>query len=70
MSSRDIYIPTLTNLIQPKLRYLGDKPSLLSIVMLREAYILEAINLKGHETDNPVRRQKTSQNSKLETECT
>ena len=46
MFGRDVYIPYLANLLQPKLRYLGDKMSLLSIEMLREAYMLVAVNLK------------------------
>ena len=43
---RDAYIPMLANLLQPKLRYLGDKSSLLSIEMLRETYMLVAVNIK------------------------
>ena len=46
MFGRDLYIPTLANLWQPELRYLGDKSSLPSLEMLWEAYILAAINLK------------------------
>ena len=45
MFCRDIYIPTLADLPQPELGYL-DKSSLLSIEVLREAHMSEAINFK------------------------
>ena len=45
MFRRDLYIPTLANLLQSKLWYQRDKSSLLSIEVLREAYMLVAINL-------------------------
>ena len=46
MFDRDVFIPTLANLLQPKFRYLGKKSSLLSIEMLREVYMLAGINSK------------------------
>ena len=46
MFERDIYIPTLGNLLQSKLRYLGDKFSLLSVEMPREAHMLDVMNVK------------------------
>ena len=46
MLRRDVYTPTVANLLQPKLRYLGDKSSLLSMEMLKEVYVLAAVNLK------------------------
>ena len=52
-SSRDVYIPILANPLQPKLRYLGDKSSLLLIEILREAYMLVAINLKRPKDRQP-----------------
>ena len=46
MFGRDIYIPTLANMLQSKLRYLADTSSMLSIDMLREGYVITAITLK------------------------
>ena len=46
MFGRDVNIPMLANKLQPKLSYLGDKSSLLSIEMSREAYMLAAVNLE------------------------
>ena len=40
MFGKDVYIPTLANLLKPTLRYSGDKTSLLSLEMLGEAYML------------------------------
>ena len=39
-------ITTLANLLHPKLQYLGGKSSLVSIGLLRGAYMLAAITLK------------------------
>ena len=58
MFDRDIYIPTLAYLLPPKLKYLGDKSSLLSIEILREAFMLAGINFKMAREVNLVRRQK------------
>ena len=41
-----MYNPTLPNLLHLKLRYSGDKSSLLYEEVLREAYMLVVINLK------------------------
>ena len=46
MFGRDVYIPTIANPLQPKLRNLGEMSSLLSIEMLREACILAEKNFK------------------------
>ena len=46
----------LPNLLQPKLRYLGDRSPLLSIDVLREAYMLDAVNLKRAKVTQPNKR--------------
>ena len=46
MFRRDVYIPPPANLLQPKLRCLGDALALHSIKMLEVAYMLAAVNLK------------------------
>ena len=43
----------LANLLQPKLRYLQDKCSLLSIERNVKTDMLAAVKLKEQETDNP-----------------
>ena len=54
MFGRYVYIPTLANLQLPKLRYLGDSSTLHFLEMLREMYMLTAVNLKKmRETDIP-----------------
>ena len=53
MFGRDVYIHTLANLLQPKWRFLGQNSSLLSIEMLREVYMLAAINSKGIREKHP-----------------
>ena len=42
------------------MQYLGDKSSLLSIEMLREAYMLAAIHLKRARDKHPIQRTKDS----------
>ena len=32
-------------MLQPKLRYLGDTPYMVSLEMIREAYMMAAVNL-------------------------
>ena len=49
MFERDVYIPMLASVLQPKLRYLGDRSSLLSVEMVSEAYMLTSLNLKEQE---------------------
>ena len=66
MFVRDAYIPTLANLLQPKLRYLEDKSSLLSREMLRDPYMFTVVNGKRAREDNLARGQKKSQNLKME----
>ena len=46
----------LANLLQPNLRYLGGKSSLLSIEMLRQAYMLPEINLKRVSDRQPSKK--------------
>ena len=46
----------LTNLLQPKLIYLGDKVSLHSVEMLGYAYILAAIKCKVQTTKQDDKR--------------
>ena len=58
MFGRDMYIPPIAHLLQPKLRYLEDKSSLLSVEMLREAYMLAAINLKRVRDRQLMKRRK------------
>ena len=41
-----MYIPSLAKLLQPKLGYLRDSSALLSVEMLREAYMVVAVNVK------------------------
>ena len=53
MFKPDIYIHTLANLLQPKLRYLGDRSFLLCREMLREDYILVTMNLKRTRETQP-----------------
>ena len=36
----DAYLPILANMLQPKMRYLGDISSMLSLKMLRKAYMV------------------------------
>ena len=55
----------LSGLVQPKLSYLGDKSSLLSIEMLREAYIPVAISLKRARDRQSNRKIKELPNLKL-----
>ena len=43
---RDVYITTSSNLLQPNLECFGHTFALLSLEMLRGAYILAAMNLK------------------------
>ena len=47
MMGRDAYNSTVAILLQPKLRYLGNTCTLLSLEMLRQANILVAVDLKG-----------------------
>ena len=63
---RDIYIPTLADLLKLKLTYLGDMSTLLSLEKLRRAYMFSSDNLKKKKTDSIVIRQKNSQNLKLD----
>ena len=48
----------LANLLQPRLRYLGDKSSLLPVEMLRQAYMLVAVNIKRVRDSQPSKRMK------------
>ena len=43
---RNVYNPTLENLLQPKLRYAAGASALFLLEMLREAYMLASVNLK------------------------
>ena len=52
---RDVYNPTLANLLLSKIRYLGDKSSVLSLEMLREADMLVTVNLKRAKDRQPNR---------------
>ena len=62
---RDVYIPTVANQVQAKLRYLGDKSSLLSVEMLREAYMLAAIHFKRTRDRQPSKGTKKISKSKV-----
>ena len=53
MFGRDIYIPFFATVLQPTLRYLGNISSRLSWEMLREAYMMAAINLKKAQDRQP-----------------
>ena len=46
MFGRVVYIHTLENFLQPKLRNLGHTSALLSPEMLGEAYMLAVVNFK------------------------
>ena len=50
---KDVFIPTLTNILQPKLRYLGDVSALLCIEILRETCMVAAENLKMASSRQP-----------------
>ena len=69
MFGRNVYILTLANLLQPKLLYLGDKSSLLSIDMLREAYMMEAINPKRARDKQTIKRTEDPLNLRSEILC-
>ena len=58
MCGRDPYIPSLANLLQPKLGYLGDKSFLLSLEMLEQTYMLAAINVKRARDRQPSKKSK------------
>ena len=58
MFGRDVYIPTPANLLQPKLRYLADKFSFLSIEMLREVCMLAVMSLKWARKKQPSKKTK------------
>ena len=62
---RDMYIPTLANLLQPILQYLGEKSSLLLIEMLREVFMLAVRNLKKAIDKQNINRAKQPQKFKL-----
>ena len=62
MFGRDVFIPTLPNLLQHKLRYLGGKSSLLC-KMLRGVFMLAAINLKRARERQPNKGKRKSQNT-------
>ena len=55
---KDMHIPGLADLLQPKLWYVGNKSSLLSGEMLREAYMLAAIYLKRAGDKQPTEKTK------------
>ena len=55
MFGRHVYISTLANLLQPKLRYLGDASALLSVEMLWEVYRLAAVNVKKERDRQPIK---------------
>ena len=48
-----MHIPILVSMLQPKLRYLADTSSKLSLDMLWEAYVMVAINLKKARKKHP-----------------
>ena len=53
MFLRAVYVPSLANLLQLKLRYLGDKSSLPFVEMLREFNVQATINLKSGRDRQP-----------------
>ena len=53
MFDRYVYILILVNMAQPKLRYLGVTSSLLSLELLREAYMMAAVYLKKAQDGQP-----------------
>ena len=55
----------LANLLQPKLRYVGDKSSLFSVEMLREAYMLTAVYLGRARDKQPSKMTKEIPNFKV-----
>ena len=61
---RDVYITTLANALQTKLRYLGDD-FLLSVEMLRETCMLGAINVKWARDRQPSKKTKDLPKSKV-----
>ena len=56
MFGRDVYILILASLLLPKLKYLGNKSSLLFVEMLQEAYMLAVMNLKAARDRWPMKR--------------
>ena len=58
-------LPTSANLLQPKLLYIGDKSSLLSMEVLREAYMLAAINLKRARDKQHIKKTKDTPKFKV-----
>ena len=66
MFGRDMYIPILGNILQPKLRYLGDTSSTLSLEMSGEAYMMAAINHKKARDNNEEKQKKMYLSLKLE----
>ena len=64
MYERDVYKPNLAVLSQPKLQHPGDKSSVLSIEMLKGAYMLAAIKFRRVRDKQPIKKTKDHQNSK------
>ena len=52
MYDRYVYIPTLVNVLQSTFRYLSDTPSMLVLEILREAYMMAAINYLKNDQDH------------------
>ena len=54
MLASDVYLPTLDNMPQPKLRYLSDTSPKLTVEMLHKAYMMmAAVNLKKTKDSQP-----------------
>ena len=57
MLQKGMYIPTLVNILEPKLRYLGDTYSILSVEMLSEPYLMASVNIKKARGKKPRNKQ-------------
>ena len=58
MFGKHVCIFIWANLLQPKMKYLGHRPSLICIEMLRVSYMLAAINLKKAIHKQPIKKTK------------
>ena len=46
MYGQDAFLPTLHNLLQPKMHYMGDDECKIHLDLMREVYMLVVLNLK------------------------
>ena len=54
MYGQEVYLPTLHNLLQPKICYMGDDECKIHLDAMREVYMLVVLNLKmSHERYPP-----------------